>query len=102
MQDGIEREIRDVVVRDILEDPSSVPGGDIPLLSGLIDSFGLMTLLGFIEDQYGVAIGNDEIVKRNFESVSVLAGFVERKLRERDGTGPDRSEESPLVGRAES
>jgi len=41
-----------------------------------------MSLIGFLEERYGLTIGNDQIVKTNFESVAVLAKFVESKLQE--------------------
>jgi acyl carrier protein len=75
-------EIRTYIAEEILEDTetSDLPP-DQPLLSGLLDSFGLMSLLGFLEERYEVTISNDQVVSENFKSVEALAEFVERKRR---------------------
>jgi len=80
-------EIQDEITSFIADEVLDVNGTgelpeDVPLLSGLLDSFGLMSLIGFLEERYGLTIGNDQIVKTNFESVAVLAKFVESKLQE--------------------
>lgn len=89
MRSEIEKEIRTFIVEEVLDENEEVDlPEDIPLLSGLLDSFGLMSLIGFLEDRYNVIIRNDQVVKNNFESVSALATFLEAKIAE--GT-PDRA-----------
>lgn len=46
---------------------------------GLIDSLGIMKLIVFIEDSFGVRIEDSEIVPENFQSLSRMARFVEQK-----------------------
>jgi acyl carrier protein len=56
---------------------------DFPLVERrVIDSLGIMHLLSFLEDRYGVAIGDDEFLPENFESIGRIAGFVEAKRAE--------------------
>jgi acyl carrier protein len=50
-----------------------------PLLQGLLDSMELMSLVGFIEERFGIHVPNDEVVIENFESVEAVAAFVESK-----------------------
>jgi len=73
-----EQEIRKFIVEEVLEDAAEddLPPGQ-PLLSGLLDSFGLMSLLGFIEERFDVTIHNDQVVSENFKSVEALAAFVD-------------------------
>ncbi len=42
--------------REILEGEGVDLSTDAPSLAGLIDSFGLMSLLGFVEERFGVSI----------------------------------------------
>ena len=52
-----------------------------PLLAGgVIDSTGIMELLGFLEERYGVTFRDDELVGENFESVQRIADFILPKL----------------------
>lgn len=80
MRQQIEEEIRQFLVNEVLDGPelADLPL-DAPLLGGLIDSFGLVTLIDFVEERYEVNIGNDEMVRDNFRSVAALAGFIQAK-----------------------
>ena len=50
------------------------------LETGVVDSLGLAQLVTFLEDEFGVAIDEDELVPENLDSVACAASFVERKL----------------------
>jgi acyl carrier protein len=41
-----------------------------------------MALIAVLEERFNVVVRNDQVVKQNFESVSALAAFVERRQRE--------------------
>jgi acyl carrier protein len=47
--------------------------------TGLIDSTGILELVGFVEDKYGIKVGDDELVPENLDSVQNIAAFVSRK-----------------------
>jgi acyl carrier protein len=59
-----------------------VLNADTPLLGALpeLDSMAVVNLIGALEDQFGIAIDDDEIGAATFESVGSLAAFVEKKL----------------------
>lgn len=82
MSTEIEKEIRTFILNEVLEDSkeTEIPPGQ-PLLSGLLDSFGLMALLGFLEERFEVTISNDQVVSENFKSVEALAAFVEARQK---------------------
>jgi acyl carrier protein len=51
-----------------------------PLLEhGVVDSTGVLEVIRFIEDSYGVKLDDDEIVPENLGSIANIAAFVERK-----------------------
>lgn len=49
--------------------------------SGVIDSLALLRLINFVEEQFGVTVGDDEVVPDNFETLSAAEEFVQRKLQ---------------------
>ena len=49
---------------------------------GVIDSIGFVELVGEVEERYGVAIEDVEIVEENFGSVAAIAAFVAAKTGE--------------------
>ena len=46
----------------------------------IIDSTGILELVAFLEQRYGIAIADDELAPGNLDSVSRLTTFVQRKL----------------------
>lgn len=46
---------------------------------GIVDSMGAVELVGFLEQQFGIAIPDDEITEDNFGTIAAIAGFVSRK-----------------------
>jgi len=50
------------------------------LETGVIDSTGLLELVSFVEDKYGIAIGDRELVPENLDSLRNISSFVARKL----------------------
>jgi acyl carrier protein len=76
---NIEEQIKQFITSEILKDdqPSEL-ADDAPLISsGRIDSMGLLQILGFVQQQFGVdlmAVGGPE----DFDSVTALTAAVQR------------------------
>ncbi|HEY5982660.1 MAG TPA: acyl carrier protein [Anaerolineales bacterium] len=61
----------------ILKRPGRIILPDEPLLSsGLIDSFSLVDLALFVEDQYGVRIADTELNAQTFDSLAQLVTLI--------------------------
>ena len=62
-------------------------GGDASALApdrslieeGLIDSTGVLELVSFLEEKFGLEIGDEEIVPANLDSIAAIVAFVEGK-----------------------
>jgi acyl carrier protein len=48
---------------------------------GVIDSTGVLQLIGFLEQECGVTVGDDEVTPQNLDSINRLAEFVQRKWK---------------------
>lgn len=58
-------------------------GDDDPLLeTGIIDSIGIVQFASFIESSFDIVIDDEEIVPENFETVTSIVSFVDRKRAE--------------------
>ena len=77
-------EIREFIVTNFMfgQAGATLNDDDSFLASGIIDSTGVLELIGFLEKQYGITIGNDELLPENLDSVTKVASFVRRKLGE--------------------
>ncbi len=47
---------------------------------GFIDSMGFMTLITFLEGEFGIPMGDADLLEENFESINAISDFVMRKL----------------------
>ncbi len=55
-------------------------GPDEDLLEqGLIDSLGIVQIIAFVEDSFGVSLGPNDVVPENFSSLNALAGLVDSR-----------------------
>ena len=54
------------------------------LAHGIIDSTGVLELVSFVEREFGIAVGDDELVPSNFDSIAALSEFIRKK---RGGSG---------------
>jgi acyl carrier protein len=53
--------------------------GDNLLSKGIVDSHGVMELVGFLEERYGISVDDADLTPENFENVESIEAFVGRK-----------------------
>src|SRR5205807_7990612 len=58
------------------------------LLSGIIDSTGMMELVLFLEEEFYIKVQDTDLVPENLDSLAKAAGFVGRKLLAADAAWP--------------
>jgi acyl carrier protein len=80
--DNIVREIREFVVSNFLfgQDGESLADHQSFLENGIIDSTGVLELVGFLEQRFGVEVGDRELLPENLDSIDNAARYVTRKL----------------------
>lgn len=49
--------------------------------NGVIDSMGIFRLVGFLEDEFNVKVGDEEITHENLESVNAIERLVLSKAK---------------------
>lgn len=79
---SIEQRLRAFIVSELR---ASVPPADLtddfPLLKNyVIESMGIFLLVGFMEEQLGIEVLDEEVVPQHFESIEAMARFVRSKL----------------------
>ncbi|HEX5000516.1 MAG TPA: acyl carrier protein [Terriglobia bacterium] len=77
----IEAEIRQFVIDNFLFGAvDKLPSNDDSLLEqGIIDSTGVLEMVTFLEQKYGIVIDESELAPANLDSISRLVNFVIRK-----------------------
>lgn len=51
------------------------PADDL-LSAGIIDSLGILQMVGFIEDRFGIQVPDEDVVYENFHSVKALTEYL--------------------------
>jgi acyl carrier protein len=60
-------------------DPKDLAGDASLLEAGIIDSTGVLELVDFIEETYGVKVEDEELLPENLDSIQNIVAFLERK-----------------------
>jgi acyl carrier protein len=63
-------------------DPTSLKRDTSFLDNGIIDSLGVLELVSFIEDSFGIEVKDEELIPENLDSISNLLRYIEKKLSE--------------------
>lgn len=73
----IER-VKRFVVENFLYARSDVQltADDALLARGIIDSMGVVELIAFIEDEFGVEVGDDDVTEQNLGTLADIATYV--------------------------
>jgi acyl carrier protein len=82
MQGTPECVIADFIRDNFVFDGTAVDPEASFLESGLIDSTGILELVLFVEETFGITVADDEVIPEHFDSVRRLAAYVRRKLAE--------------------
>ncbi len=73
--------IRDFIYKQFpLAEQKSISDEEALLDSGVVDSLGILEIVNFLEEEFKVAITDEELLPENFSSIQTLAIFVEQKV----------------------
>jgi acyl carrier protein len=77
----IEDQIRRYVADNFLfSDDSHALAEEMSFLEeGIVDSTGVLELVMFVEEMFGLTVEDDDIVPENFDSVGQLGAYIRRK-----------------------
>ncbi|HEX8820764.1 MAG TPA: acyl carrier protein [Archangium sp.] len=85
-QDVAAAEVRAALRRFVIQNfyianPATLSDEVSLLESGIIDSTGVLELVGFLEHDLGLTVADAELVPENLDTLSRIAAFVDRKRR---------------------
>jgi acyl carrier protein len=49
------------------------------ILTGAIESLGLLRMIAFVEEQFSVKVADEDVVPENFDSVALIAHYVKER-----------------------
>jgi len=75
----IKERIFDYVKKYSLADLKKMNGGTLLFREGIFDSMAFIMLIDFIEENFGIQPGEEDLIEENFESVDAITNYILRK-----------------------
>jgi acyl carrier protein len=74
----VETVINNYISRELVQDPALLPLADETSLldSGILDSLSLLRLVVFLEERFGITIGDADLLPENFASVNTICAYL--------------------------
>ncbi len=80
MSTEIKTKLSQYIAKEILKNPKRVIKDDEAIISsGMIDSFHLVDLSLFVENEFGVRIDDSELNKETFDTIDQLTALIEKR-----------------------
>jgi acyl carrier protein len=77
MTTTIERTVRGFIAENFLFRPETdLPGPESLIEKGIVDSTGVLELVAFLEDRFGMEIPDTDIVPANLDSIDAIVRYV--------------------------
>lgn len=84
----VRQQLRQFVVDTFLvgDEAANFTDSDSFMRKGIIDSTGVLELIAFLEERYGFAPEDDEMLPSNLDSIDNLITYIKRKTNGRAST----------------
>ena len=81
MADTVGNEIKAFIIENFLfgQEGRGFSDDESFLENGIIDSTGLLELVAFVEERYGITIADRELLPENLDSLQNITAFIARK-----------------------
>jgi acyl carrier protein len=83
----VETLINDYISRELVQDPGLLPLADETSLleSGILDSLSLLRLVVYLEERFGIMVGDADLLPENFASVEAICCYLRTREPEKQG-----------------
>ena len=87
MNNTIKQQIIEFITTNFLFDEANKNLGETDSLleGGIIDSTGVLELVAFIEETFGIKVEDEEIVPENLDSINDITFYITSKLEQSSG-----------------
>jgi acyl carrier protein len=77
MTQGTETILMDYIKNDLIRDRKSTISPDDDLLAnGTIDSLGILQIVAFVDERFGLRVPDEDVTYENFKSVRALSDYL--------------------------
>ena len=78
---SVEAKLKTYILDNFLftDDQSAISVDDSFMEKGIIDSSGILEVIFFLEEEFGVKVEDSEMLPENLDSIKNLVAFIEKK-----------------------
>jgi len=76
----MKNKIKEFIIKNFLREAQELSDNQMLFQEGIIDSFGFLVLLSFLEKEFNVRFNRSEISIENFDTVNHIAESVSKKM----------------------
>jgi len=89
----VEKQVRDFIIENFLFGDDSRPIDPTTSLieNDLVDSTGILELVAFVEERFGISVADQEIVPDNFDSLARITDYVSAKSAQPETAQPEKA-----------
>lgn len=83
MADTIETALRSFITENFLfgDESRTIAGSDSLIQNDLMDSTGILELVAFLEDHFGISVADEDIMPENLDSIDRITAYVARQQK---------------------
>ena len=81
----IKTTLKHYISNELLEDDLMLEDHESLLAEGMVDSLGMLRLVGFIEDTYAIKVPPEDFTIENFRTLAVLDNYLSRAINDAGG-----------------
>jgi acyl carrier protein len=80
VETSLNHDIRQFIIQKFpLARKRQIQDSDPLLETGMLDSQGVLEVVGYIEEKFSLRIADEDLVPENFQSIDRIAGFIESR-----------------------
>ena len=76
---ALTEQLRNFISEAAYTDKEKIKEDTLIFKEGIFDSFGLLSLISFVDEELGIEVSDDELLVENFESISAIVAFISGK-----------------------
>jgi acyl carrier protein len=78
-QKEIKNKIHAYIIKSTFDDVKKIKDETLIFEEGVLDSMGLLFLIEFLDENFGVKVSDEELNPKNFESINNIVAFINNK-----------------------
>jgi len=76
---SVKNKVESYIHKTVHVDKEKIKDDSLIFKEGYFDSMGFIMLIAYLEEEFGIKTGDDDLVEENFESINAITDFIIRK-----------------------